>query len=113
MNLIPQSKELYCFNDNDDDLVPLDTELIEPTPRQKKSKASSQITSLTSEGVTRNTTHQEQAQRQEDQRQQNNRSLMHKLGSLLWKGFVDEETDLARFDTANKCAEYTLSLIHI
>ena len=32
---------------------------------------------------------------------------MHKLGSLLWKGSVDGETDLERFDSADKCAEYT------
>ena len=29
---------------------------------------------------------------------------MHKLGSLLWKGFSDGETDLKRFDIADKCA---------
>ena len=94
-------------DDDDDDLASLESgPLIEPTSKRhgQNTKSSQLITSLSSKGITRNTLQQEQAQRQEEERQKSNKILMHKLGSLLWKGSVEGETDLTRFDSADKCA---------
>ena len=94
------------FDADNDDLASLESgPLIEPSTRKNKSNASQLITSLSSKGTKRNTIDQEQAQRQEEERQKSNRILMHKLGSLLWKGSVDAETDLKQFDSADKCAD--------
>ena len=81
--------------------------LIEPTTKRhgQNSKSSQFITSLSSNEIKRNTLLQEQAERQEEERQKSNKILMHKIGSLLWKGYSDGETDLNRFDTADKCAK--------